>query len=241
MAQDRPRDLEKRLEAFAADLERAAGENLRSLVVYGSAARGDAGPNSDVNLLLVLGDASAAALRALAPAVRDWVKSGEPPPLIFSEQSWRASADVFPIEIEDVRQHHRILRGADPVRDLATSRDDLRRELEREARGKLIQLSAHYAAAAPDGKALGSLIAASCKTFLVLFRGGLRLAGRDAPAANDQVVRQTAALCDFGADALAWPLARLAGAKTPDLAPYDPIAARYFDAVTAFVNFVDRA
>jgi len=241
MAQDRLQDLEKRLDAFATDLERAAGDNLRSLVLYGSAARGNLGPGSDVNLLLLLADASAAALRPLGPAVRQWVKSGEPPPLIFSAESWRASADVFPIEVEDVRQHHRILRGGDPVRDLPTARDDLRRELEREARGKLIQLSAHYAAAAPDGKALGSLITASCKAFLVLFRAGLRLAGREAPAANDQAARRIAELCGFGEDALAWPIARLAGAKTPDLAPYDPIAAHFLDAVTAFVDFVDRA
>jgi predicted nucleotidyltransferase len=241
MAQDPLRDLDARLEAFAADLERAAGDNLRSLVLYGSAARGNVGPGSDVNLLLLLQDASAAALRPLSPAIRQWVKSGEPPPLIFSETSWHASADVFPIEIEDVRRHHKILRGADPVADIPTARDDLRRELEREARGKLIQLSAHYAAAAPDGKALSSLIAASCKAFLVLFRAGLRLANREAPVANDAVARDTAALCGFPSDALAWPLARLAGGKTPDLAPYDPIAADFLDAVTAFVNAVDRA
>lgn len=241
MAQDPLRDLDRRLDAFATDLERAAGANLRSLVLYGSAARGNLRPGSDVNLLLLLGDASAAALGPLGPAVREWVKSGEPPPLIFSEASWRASADVFPIEIEDVRQHHRVLRGADPVRDLATSRDDVRAELEREARGKQIQLAAHYAAAAPDGKALGSLIAGSCRTFLVLFRAGLRLAGREAPAANDEAARQTAGLCGFDAAALAWPLARLSGTRPPDLAPYDPVAARYLDAIAAFVNYVDRA
>jgi predicted nucleotidyltransferase len=241
MTQHHLGDLDKRLDAFAADLERAAGDNLRALVLYGSAARGNVGPGSDVNLLLVLRDASAAALRPLGPAVRRWVKAGEPPPLIFSEESWRASADVFPIEVEDVRLHHRILRGVDPVQGLATSRDDLRRELEREARGKLIQLSAQYAAAAPEGRALGSLIAVSCKGFLVLFRAGLRLAGREAPVANETVARETAALCGFSADALAWPLARLAGGKTPDLTPHDPIAADFLDAVTAFVNFVDRA
>jgi hypothetical protein len=241
MAQDPLRDLDKRLEAFATDLERAAGANLRSLVLYGSAARGNVRQGSDVNLLLLLGDASAAALAPLGPAVREWVKSGEPPPLIFSEASWRASADVFPIEIEDVRQHHRVLRGANPVQDLATSRADLRAELEREARGKQIQLAAHYAAAAPDGKALGNLIAGSCKTFLVLFRAGLRLAGRDAPTANDAVAAQTATLCGFDPAALAWPLARLSGAKSPDLAPYDSIAVRYLDAISAFVTYVDRA
>jgi hypothetical protein len=241
MAQDPLRDLDRRLEAFAADLERAAGANLKSLVLYGSAARGGARPGSDVNLPLLLEDATAAALAPLGPAVRQWVKSGEPPPLIFSEASWRASADVFPIEVEDVRQHHRVLRGADPVHDLATARDDLRAELEREARGKEIQLAAHYAATAPDGKALGNLVAGSCKTFLVLFRAGLRLAGRDAPAADAAVATQTAALCGFDPEALAWPLARLSGAKPPDLAANDPVAARYLDAIAAFVNYVDRA
>jgi predicted nucleotidyltransferase len=241
MAKIRTRDIEKQLETFAADVERAAGANLVSLVLYGSGARGTLGPRSDVNLLLVLEDASAERMRPLGDPIREWVKSGERPPLIFSERSWRASADVFPLEIEDIRQHHRVVRGRNPVEGLETSRGDLRRELEREARGKLIQLRTAYLGAAADGKALGSVVSASLKTFLVLFRAALRLAGKTPPADSSKLAHEAATLTGLEIEALDWPLATLAGDSVPDLAPYDPRAARYLDAILAFVDYVDRA
>lgn len=240
MATSRVRDLEARVERFAAALERAAGDNLASLVLYGSAAAGAAREDSDVNLLLVLRDAGAASLRPLGNAVREWVREGERPPLIFSERSWRAAADVFPLEIEDIRARHRVLRGRDPVADIATAPDDGRRELEREARGRLVQLRAAYAAAESDGKALSDLTAQACKALVPLFRATLRLAGRTPADTAGAVVGEVAALAGLEAAAFDWPLARLAGTAAPDLAPYDARAARFLDAASAFVDYVDR-
>lgn len=241
MAASRLKDLDQRLERFAAALERAAGDNLVSLALYGSAAVGAAREDSDVNLLLVLRDARAAALAPLGDAMRDWVKAGERPPLIFSDTSWRAAADVFPLEIEDIRDRHRVLRGADPVAGLATTPDDQRRELEREVRGRMVQLRAAYAAAAPDGRALGALVLESCRGLLPLLRAALRMAGAEVPAAPADVVRRLGDLANLDATAFEWPLGRLAGAKLRNLEPRDSRAARYLDAVAEFVDYVDRA
>lgn len=241
MAKQRRDTLEKVISRFAADVERAAGDNLVSLVLYGSAARGTATDDSDVNLLLVLRDASAAGLRPLGDVVRAWAKAGERPPLIFSEAGWRASADVFPIEIEDVREAHRVLRGADPVEGITTHPTDLRRELERETRGKLIQLNAQYAAAVGDGKALTALVAASARTFLHLLRAGVRAAGRTPPDERRALVAAAAKISGFDPEAFDWPLAKMAGESRPDLAAHDPAAARYLDALSSFVDYVDRA
>jgi len=41
------------------------------------------------------------------PVFAEWIRKGETAPLIFSEAEWQASADVFPIEIEDMRDAHR--------------------------------------------------------------------------------------------------------------------------------------
>lgn len=241
MAKKRRDTLETGIKRFAADVEKAAGDNLVSLVLYGSAARGTATEDSDVNLLLVLTDASAAGLRPLGDVVRAWAKAGERPPLIFSEAGWRASADVFPIEIEDVREAHRVLRGTDPVVGITTHADDLRRELERETRGKLVQLNAQYAAAVGDGKALTALVAASARTFLHLFRAAVRAAGRTPPEDRRALVATAAEIGGFDAGAFDWPLAKMAGEPRPDLASHDPAAARYLDALSTFVDYVDRA
>ncbi len=241
MASKQRDDLERRLERFATAVADASGDNLVALVLYGSAAAGQYTSRSDVNLLLVLRDASAAGLRPLGAAFRDWVRSGERAPLVFSEGGWRAAADVFPIEIEDIRARHRILRGADPVADLRTSPDHLRHQLEREARTLLIQLGASYAAAAGDGTALTAVVADSLGSVLALFRSLLRLRGTGVPEDAPALVAATAAVAGFDPASFAWPVAQRAVARPARLAAYDPVAARYLDAVQAFVDFVDRS
>ena len=55
------KDLETTLETFAAAVDEAAGDNLVALILRGSAARGDYDrKQSDLNLVLILRDASAA-------------------------------------------------------------------------------------------------------------------------------------------------------------------------------------
>ncbi len=233
--------LDPKLEALAAGLERALGNDLVSLVLYGSAARGDYhAAHSDVNLLLILADASPAALRPIGPIVHRWVKAGHPPPLIFAERGWRGSADVFPIEIEDMRQAHRVLRGRDPLKGLETTPADQRHQLEREARGKLLQLRAEYAASGPHAKALEALLVSSAGTFLTLFRAVLRLKGSTPPQAPEELVGAAARLVGFDPGAFDWVLARLAGRKPAHLRQFDPIAERYLAAIERLAEYVDQ-
>lgn len=233
-------DKKPTLEQFTARLEAALGENLVALVLFGSAARGtQVEGRSDLNLLLIVKDASVALLHAATPVVADWTKAGEPPPLIFAESEWRASADVFPIEIEDMREAHRVLAGRDVFDGVVTRKADLRQELEREVRGKVLRLRTEYAAAAADGKALGRLLVHSAGTFFILFRAALRLTGGAPPAGNAALVRETAAAAGLEASAFDWVLGTLDGTQAKPLEPYDPIAARYVDALERLAEFVD--
>jgi predicted nucleotidyltransferase len=229
------------LEEFARRLGAALGENLVSLVLFGSAARGThVDGRSDLNLLLIVGDASVGKLHASTPVVAEWVKGGEPAPLIFAEAEWRASADVFPIEIEDMRDAHRLLAGRDPFLGLTTRRADLRQALEHEVRGKVLRLRTEYAAAGADGKALGRLLVHSAGTFFVLFRATLRLTGGVPPAGHAALVHETAAAAGLDATVFDWVLAALDGRNPKPLEPYDPIAGRYLDTMERLADFVDR-
>ena len=228
------------LEAFAARLAGALGDNLVTLLLFGSAARGtQVEGRSDLNVLVIVKDAGVARLHDATPVLADWAKAGEPAPLVFAEAEWRASADVFPIEIEDMREAHRVLAGRDPFAGVVTRREDLRRELERELRGKVLRLRTEYAAAAADGKALGRLLVHSAGTFFILFRAALRLAGGVPPADHVALVRETAAAAGLDATALEWVLAALAGKEPKGLEPYDPVAGRYVDAMEALADYVD--
>jgi len=234
------KDRQAKVEELAAKLQERLGDNLVTFCLYGPAVRHDTweGENA-LTTLLIVHDASPARLRPIAEALAAWTKKGNPPPLIFAEDGWRSSTDVFPIEIEDMREAHQILRGGDPFTGLTTTREDLRRELEREIRGKLLRLRTEFAAAAPKGKALEGLLLDSIGTFFVLFRAALRLTGQKPPQTPKTLVHETAHATGLDGSAFEWVLDKLVGHNVPALKPFDPVGDRYLEQIYLLAKFVD--
>lgn len=235
-----PKDAKQRVEQFGGAIEAGGGENLVAFCLYGPAVRRDL-PEAerDLTTLIILRDVSPAALRPIERPVNEWTRAGNPPPLIFSDAGWRSATDVFPIEIEDMREAHLLVKGAPPFEGLRTTKDDLRRQLEREVRGKLMRLRSEFVAAATDGKALGELLADSVGTFFVLFRAVLRLVGRTPPQDRVELVQQTAEAVGLDVEAFEWVLARVAGKKVRKLEAYDAIGDRYVEQIERLASFVD--
>src|SRR5437879_8546413 len=112
---------------FAAEVARALGARLVALLLYGSWARGTHVPDrSDVNTLLICDAVDDALFAALAPAMRDWNRAGQPAPLMLTEREWRESADAFPIGYEGIRDAHPRLAGRDPWPGILIGRGPLR-------------------------------------------------------------------------------------------------------------------
>ena len=94
---------EKKLEDFVTRMHAAAGSNLESIILYGSAVAGDYHPQfSNLNLFCVLRDTSFAALQPLVPVARWWESQKQPPPLIMTRRELERSNDVFTIELLDM-------------------------------------------------------------------------------------------------------------------------------------------
>jgi hypothetical protein len=228
------------VEELAGDLQRALGDRLVALLLYGSAARGeDAAVGSDMNTLLICDRVDAALFDALEPVVSRWTRQGQPGPLIFTRAEWRESADAFPIEYDDIRHAHRLLGGQDPWEGIVVRREDLRRQLEHELRGKVVRLRQVYAAFRGDGTRLAEAIAASLAGFLTMLRTALRLTGHPVPAAGGDVVRAAGADAGFDPEPVVELLQRLRGPQAGRLAPRDPRAAAYLEAVTRTAEFVN--
>lgn len=231
----------ERAKEFADQLSQQLSENLYALILYGSHARsGYAAEHDDVNLFLIVQDASTDALRSIESAIAEWTRHREPPPVIVSKAEWEDSADVFPIEIEDMRDAHELLTGTDPFAGITTRTVDLRHELEREVRGKLLQLRSQYAAVAPDGKALTRLLLDSVGTFFVLMRALVRLVGGTPGADPEHLVAQAAEAAQLDPNAFDWVMRKISGRTVPSLKPYDPVGSRYVDEIEKMARFVDR-
>ena len=185
------------VDPFLTEADQVLGQSY-SAVLYGSAARGDFIPGrSDINLMLVLEQLTPSILRSLSRAFTGWRKHSPEPPLVLSHSEWNRASDAFPIEITDMRLSYQVLRGADPLQGVQVERDDLRKALEREFRGKLLRLRQGYGTYAPDPAALGSLGLQSAATILVLLRGVLTVAGKPVPPEAMELAGAAAGLIGF--------------------------------------------
>jgi len=175
-------------------LTRTLGGRLRSVVLYGSAARGDYQRlTSDLNLILVLEDLEPATLEALTPALDRWRLRGHPFPHLFTLALIRESADVFPVEFLDIQSSRIVLHGEDPFAGVTVGREHLRLQCERELKEKLMRLREAYVEVHDKPRVLSKLLTDSYTTFASLFRGCLHLLGSEVPGRTGAVV---AAFCD---------------------------------------------
>jgi predicted nucleotidyltransferase len=229
-----------RAEAFAKELVETYGAEVRSVLLYGSAAREQFHEgSSDLNILVLLRRVDAAAIRRGAALARRWVEQGNRPPLLLSEDELRRSLDIFAIEYNDIREAHRVLHGDDPFADLKIAPEHLRLQCERELKGALIQLREHCLLADGEPEELGNLLRRSISTFLVLSRTVLRLSGDDVPNGREELVEATARRVGFDAGALLEVLrARRYGTPFP-LELEDARLAAYLDAWERTVAYVD--
>lgn len=176
-------------------LRQAHGDDLRAVVVYGSAAGGERLRDPrDVNVLVLVRRLDVAALEREGPVAQAWAKAGNPAPLTLTEEEWSESADVFPMEYADILEHHRVMHGSLPEEDRIVDREHLRLQLEQQVMGKLIQLRQGVLAAAGRKAALVELLEASLSTFLVLFRAAVRLHGERPPATSEALCERVASL-----------------------------------------------
>lgn len=232
---------QKLISDFVNRLRMVAGTNLRSVILYGSAAAGDYVPDySDVNLLLVLGDTSFASIQALAATVAWWTKQKHRVPLLMSEEELRRSTDVFSVEFLDMKQNYRVLWGEDALNGLAIPMRFHRAQVEYELREKTILLRQRLLMVAGDSSAKWELLLRSVPAFATLARHALIALGEAGAASKREAVEKLAARVGFDASAFSQLLdirERKADRKTVDV---DELFARYLKAVEQITAAVDQ-
>lgn len=169
-------------EDLVGKLQQALGTGIRSVILYGSAAAGDhVGKRSDYNVLVVAEKLGVGELMKLSTTALAWRKAGNPPPLLFTLDRLQRSADVFPIELLDIKESHRILHGQDVLDQVEVHPENVRLVLERELKSNLIRLRDGFLFTQGKSEKVLDLMIDSLSTFLVLFRAGLRLYQDDVP------------------------------------------------------------
>ncbi len=165
-------------------LKAAASDNLKAVVLYGSAATEEFhAKHSDINVLCLVGQSDAAHLEALHAPVEWWIRRGQRPPLVFTMEELRRSADIFTIELLDMKSRHRILYGENLLADFSVPLQHHAIQVERELRTNWLRLREGILAAPKKSKVYLGLMIGSFSTFAALFRHALIALG-EAPAAT---------------------------------------------------------
>jgi hypothetical protein len=190
---------EKQIDEFVNRIKRAAGANLQSVILYGSAAAGEFHPEfSNLNLLCILRETSFSNLSAIAPAVEWWRRQKHPAPLVLTQKELERSADVFSIELLDMQQHHRVLFGdANLLAGLRIPMHRHRAQVEYELRQKLILLRERLLEAAGNDRAHWELLLGSVSAFATLFRHALLAMGDTSPHSKREAIQILATRVPF--------------------------------------------
>jgi predicted nucleotidyltransferase len=189
-------ELVKRLKEFAAT-------NLECVILFGSAARGDfrAG-HSDLNVACILHSLTVEELGRLANVVKWWcVEQKEPAPLFFTRDELRQAAEVFAIEILDMKHGRRVLYGADVVADIEVPMNLHRVQVEHDLRTTVLKLRQHYLRAPGNSKELAPILKKSFSGVLTLLRHTIITFGEEPPLAAHDIIARVAALTDSNVSA----------------------------------------
>lgn len=190
--------VQEALSGLIDDLRTTHGENLASVVLYGSAAAGDhIELRSDYNLLIALHRITPDDLRMAQAPMREWQRLGHPLPVYFTVEELRDAGDVFPIEFYQMANARIVLFGHDPFEFVKLSDANLRHQTEYELRSKLIQLRRLYIPASISIERLCDLMSDSLASFASLFRAVLILYRQEAPVAKPDCVRATVKLLNL--------------------------------------------
>jgi len=232
--------MEKELNQLTEKLKETFGQQLVSVILYGSAAAGDFHKSySDLNILCVLRQVTVMELEVAEPVMRWWREKGNPAPLLLSEAETKNSTDCFAVEFHDMLERRKVLLGPDVIEGLTVDDSFYRAQVEHELRSKLLRLRMKGAGVMFDPALLTELMSDSVSTFLVLARHALKLAGHNAPITKREIAGVLRA--QTGVDASSFE--RLLDVRESKIQPSTlnsrEVFSTYLAAIGQLVDFVD--
>jgi hypothetical protein len=180
---------------FANDMKEAFGEELQSVLMVGSAARGDYIPGkSDINTLVILTQEGMGWLEKAYPLLQRWQRKRLAVPHFMVPDALTRALDSYPLEFLDFMTFHQVILGPDILAEMSIPKNPLRLQIERELRGKLFLLRQIFASEAGRAKQLQAALKRSVSVFTAVFQGILDLANRPIPGDRITLFREATAI-----------------------------------------------
>ena len=164
----------KNLDTLIESLKTELGENLTSVIAFGSKANVEDAKNN-LNLMIVTNTLNAENLYAISKPIQKWVKAKNPIPVVMNRDEWYSSFDVYAIEYADIKENYRLIYGEDLVPTIFVDKHFLRLECETEIKSLLLKYKNNFILNIKSDKEMKKVLDKVIKTLLVIFRSVLRL------------------------------------------------------------------
>ncbi len=222
-------------------LRSTQGENLVSVIVYGSAIAAPNSPKrSDYQLLIGAERLAANDLRQLRPVVRWWTDMGYEMPVLFTPEEFGDSLDVFPIEFRLMKRAYRVLYGQDMLAGREASKEHLRWQAEHELRGKLLRLRSLALPASESTADLANLMTESVVTFVRFLRSIPEILGEEPPLGRLATARRAGEILNVDTSPVARVLQLRDEPRELTEIEVQDLFARYLDCLTQVTEAVDN-
>ncbi|MCP5514028.1 MAG: nucleotidyltransferase domain-containing protein [Spirochaetales bacterium] len=213
--------------------------NLKSVILYGSAATGSfSSKYSDINLLILPEQNNYNSLMEFGKKGKKIIKKYRITTLVLSVDDFINSADVFPMEYHDIADRHITIFGDDIVEKLSITRTNIRHQLEERLRGLSNQIKQSIINSGGSRITLRAnmrFIPVAVKTIL---RAALRLKGIKAEVLQGEMVFSEAEKV-FGAD-LSGCLKLTGKDKEKDIFTLAAVLLTGIDKITSVIDSMDN-
>lgn len=185
---DQPQDI---FTSLTQDYLRAFGKDLVSLMLYGSAAGGSyVKGKSDINILVVLTEEGINRLEVAFPLVKQWRKRNVAVPLVMTKPFIDSSLDSYPIEFLNMKNNSVLIHGENVLESLVFKPEDLRLQIERELKSKILLLREGYLESAGQERFVRQLISKSLTAFISIFNAMLYLKQTSMPRHKNETIKE---------------------------------------------------
>lgn len=186
----------RNLDNFVEELKNKLGDNLISIIAFGSQANVVDAKNN-LNLMIVTDFLNAENLYDISAPIKKWVDANNPIPVVMSKAEWFSSFDVYAIEYSDIKDNHRIIYGEDLVNYITINKYYLRLQCESELKALLLKYKNNFLLNIKSDREMRKVLNNVIKTLLVIFRAILRLHDREVPYRAVDIIESTADYLTF--------------------------------------------
>ncbi len=180
-----PEDVRNVLASIVLSAQELLGQDLLSIVLFGSAAEGKLRATSDVNILFILERFD----RAKADSFKDPLRVGyvalKLSAMFVLRSELNAACEDFPVKFWDISRRHQILYGQDLLSGLTIPREARLRALRQSLLNLSMRLRERYMATSLREEQLAIIIAEAASPLRSVASTILDLEGRTAPSPKE--------------------------------------------------------